>query len=419
MRIIEKMSLNKICILFTIFFVAIIVNCHPVMADTQEKIAYFDNSNFSKNIISESIELKRTGSMRLDFGDDSYGWFSIKVTDSNGKEVFNQDWNFDFEDGKKYTISGLSAGTYVLSVTREDELCDCYLTVYGIYAPDEQNPEFSISDSFLFLYKGESDSLKVEAVPNTSTYEVKWKSKNPKIASVNGNGIVKAKSVGTTKITANVYCQGSLVDSFVCEVDVDSGWLYSDYSKAMKTYAKKHKGFQYKDIDKGKFCRLYSTGSLSFADLKIKTQGYGSIGTYEFYIELKEKSSGLLSLRLYCGNEFTMYDIFDEVDLDVNKLKLKSSNRMMNFENTIVSQDNHYSLKGYYYGKTKARALISDASKLDTASVKKFKTMLGQKSTSFKIACENGAYFSGQLASQSKNTTIKLVDEYLKLAKNM
>ena len=63
MRIIEKMSLNKICILFTIFFVAIIVNCHPVMADTQEKIAYFDNSNFSKNIISESIELKRTGSM--------------------------------------------------------------------------------------------------------------------------------------------------------------------------------------------------------------------------------------------------------------------------------------------------------------------------------------------------------------------
>lgn len=91
----------------------------------------------------------------------------------------------------------------------------------------------------------------------------------------------------------------------------------------------------------------------------------------------------------------------------------------MNFENTIVSQDNHYSLKGYYYGKTKARALISDASKLDTASVKKFKTMLGQKSTSFKIACENGAYFSGQLASQSKNTTIKLVDEYLKLAKNM
>ena len=418
MKTCKKCYKKYLCMMLGIFLVLTAFCGKKVSADVMQKIAYYDNSDFSDDIINEQFEISKTGNVYLEFEEKTYGLLSIGVSNSSGKLVFSKKYDFNFEE-RKFKISNLPAGTYTITISREDNMCDCYLSVYGVFPPDDKSPEFSISKTALNLDRGKSSYLKIKSVPSTSIYEVEWKSAHKEIASVNDKGLVKAKSVGTTKITAYVYCEGALYKKFTCKVKVVSGWNYKDFSKEMKAYAKKHKGLMYKDIDMGRICRLYSTPYYTYSTQHLKTQGFASSAYYEFYIELKKKSNNKLSLRLYCGNEITQYDIYDEVDLDVEALKMRSSNRMLSFDSDILSQNNYYSQEGYYYGKTKARALLSDADAIDMAKVKKFRTMLGQKSTYYKILCSDGAYYSATFAKSTRNTTIKIVNEYLKLVKNM
>ena len=404
------------CMLVGILLVSSLFSGKAVLANTSKEIAKVDNDSFSGNINNTVVTLARNGSLMLEFQEESYGSFSIVVTDSNGSTVFSTEYDFCF-DSKSFTVSNLKAGTYSVLLTRESDVCDCFLDIYGIYVPDDTYPEYSLSKNDLNIEKKKSESLQIKVTPSSVAYTVVWKSNNNKIASVSNTGKVKANSVGTAKISANIYLNGTLYETLVCTINVKTDWKYKNFSSAMKKYAKNHKSLTYRDIDKGRICRLYSSAFLTSSDKHLKTQGFASIAYYIFYIELK-KSGNKLSLKLYAENEFTQLDDNDEVELDSEQFKMRSSNRILNFDLSVLKDTSYYSRKGYYYGKTKSRAVISDAGKVDKDKLKKFRTMLGQSSTAYKVTCGSGASYSTKLHKRTRKTARQIVDEYKTLLKN-
>lgn len=411
----KKNSMRCFCTLLGIVLVCSLFCGKVVFANTTKEIAKVDNSDFLGNINNTTVTLSRNGNLLLSFQEKSYGYFTIDVTDSNGNTVFSTEYDFCF-DSKTFTISNLKAGTYSVLLTRESDICDCYLDIYGIFVPDDTYPEFSLSNNTLTIEKKKSASIQIKVTPLSVPYTVEWKSDNSKIASVSNTGSVKANLVGTTKIRAHIYLNGKLYQTLVCTIHVKSNWKYKDFSSSMKKYAKKHKNLTYKDIDKGRVCRLYATGYLLQSFKHLYTQGIASHIIYLFYIELK-KNGDNLSLKLYFENEFTQLTLYDEVDLDAEQFKLKSSNRKLNFDLSILKDKSYYSRKGYYYGSTKSRAVISDASKTNISILNKFRTMLGQSSTTYKVVCGGGASISSKLTKRVRKTTRQLIDEYKTLLK--
>lgn len=217
----DKISkyIKLFCVLFGILLVSSLFGGKAVLANTAKEIAKVDNASFSGNINNTVVTLSRNGSLMLNFQEESYGSFSIVVADSNGNTVFSTEYDFCF-DSKSFTVSNLKAGTYSVLLTRESDVCDCFLDIYGIYVPDDTYPEFSLSKSNLNIEKKKSEALQIKATPSSVAYTVVWKSNNNKIASVNNTGIVKANSVGTTKISANIYLNGTLYETLVCTINV-------------------------------------------------------------------------------------------------------------------------------------------------------------------------------------------------------
>lgn len=412
----KKNYIQYFCILFGIVLTCSLFCDKVVLANTMDKIANVNNSDFSGDISNTNLTMSGNGNLLLKFQKDSYGFFSITVLDSNGNTVFSTEYDFCFES-KSFTISNLSAGTYSVFLTRESHICDCYLDIYGIYVPDNTHPEFSLSKKTLNMEKNKSEPLQIKVTPSNAPYAVVWKSNNKKIASVNNTGIVKANLAGTTKISASIYLNGTLYETLVCTIHVKTNWKYKNFSSAMKKYAKKHKNLTYRDVDKGRICRLYSSANLISSNRYLKTRGFASTIYYVFYIELK-KIDNKLSLKLYAENKFFQLDIFDEVELDSQQFKMRSSNRILNYDLSILKDKSYYSRKGYYCGETKSRAVISNASKVNKQNLNKFRTMLGQSSTTYKVVCGNGAYYSAKLHKGTRKTARQIVDEYKILLKN-
>lgn len=408
--------LHTFVLCITFFVMCFMLSGETAYANSEIEIDYVDNGDFSGNVCNKNITLTRNGNLRLDFQELSYGFFTVELRNNNGDIVYSTECDFSFSN-KSFVINNLSAGTYSLLLTREDDICDCDLYIYGVYIPDDTYPEFSLSSANLTLEKKQSKSLYIKASPSNVKYSVVWSSNDNKIVSVNNSGTVKANAVGTTKINAKIYLNGKLYDTLACVIKVKTDWKYKDFSSAMKKCAKKNKNLTYKDIDKGRICRLYSRAYLTSSNKHLRSRGYASIAYYVFYIELK-KSGDKLSLKLYAENEFIQMDAYGEVELDSDQFKMKYSNRIMNFDLSIVSDKSYYSRKGYYYGKTKSRAVISDASKYNSSKLKKFRTMLGQSSTWYKISCESGAYYSAKLHKKTRKSARAIVDDYKKLIKN-
>lgn len=65
-----------------------------------------------------------------------------------------------------------------------------------------------------------STKLKVKAVKKTSKYKLRWKSSNPKVASVDKKGLVKAKAQGKAKIQVTVLIKGKKKAALTCTITV-------------------------------------------------------------------------------------------------------------------------------------------------------------------------------------------------------
>lgn len=131
--------------------------------------------------------------------------------------------------GLNSVMTAYSRGTATITVmSREnhDVLATCKVTVdprdggnTGTADPDELKMETSLK-----LNKGESYTLGVSGSMvegGASTYNIEWSSSDKDVATVDGNGLVRAVAVGPAEITATVTKNG-VVKTVVCQVTVES-----------------------------------------------------------------------------------------------------------------------------------------------------------------------------------------------------
>jgi hypothetical protein len=114
-------------------------------------------------------------------------------------------------------------------------------------------------------------------------------------------------------------------------------------------------------------------------------------------------------------NEVTMWNINHEVNLNPYQLVMRSSNRILKFELSTISSTSRYT--GFYRGKEKSKALISDAYDLDKEELKKFRTMVNQSSTRYKVKCKSGAHATCRLPKKVRKSWIALIDDYKKMVR--
>lgn len=67
-------------------------------------------------------------------------------------------------------------------------------------------PEVKINNDLVNLYKGETSQIIAEVKPKDSI--IKWSTSDSSVATVSSNGLITAKSVGSTKITATITYKG-------------------------------------------------------------------------------------------------------------------------------------------------------------------------------------------------------------------
>ena len=98
----------------------------------------------------------------------------------------------------------------------------CVLFFSACQDPEVPVTEVTLNTNELILMPGNTETLIATVLPkNADNKEVKWKSSNPAVATVNENGLVTAKKNGTTTITATTI-EGK--KTATCAVIVDSDY---------------------------------------------------------------------------------------------------------------------------------------------------------------------------------------------------
>ncbi len=202
--------------------------------DKDEVLFQFGYFKFKKSAVSVKLK-KKTYTM------------NVEIKDLYGKNIsLGGIYTTSFLDGIKVSLKSSNpdvasvdnkgkltlkkAGTTTITATLTDKYGKpclgsedyCKVTVIG-------NPTINVSPSSLAMQTGEQKTLNA-SITNTNN-SIKWKSSNTKIATVNKNGLIKAKKEGTVTITATVEGVSSK-----CKVTVKSK---SDKKKAEKNQ-KKH-----------------------------------------------------------------------------------------------------------------------------------------------------------------------------------
>ncbi len=96
-------------------------------------------------------------------------------------------------------VTGVGKGVVNITCTTADGAYKATCTV-NVIQPVES---ITLDVATVNLEVGKSKTVKAKITPSTATYQtLKWSSSNPKIASVDGDGVVKAVSAGTVTITA-------------------------------------------------------------------------------------------------------------------------------------------------------------------------------------------------------------------------
>jgi uncharacterized protein YjdB len=129
----------------------------------------------------------------------------IKVTTSPKKTTYSPVWTTDNDKvaivSKKGTITALKAGDCIVKCTAGDN-AEIYAVVYVHVTAPVSISSINLSEDTLVMLTGETTDVQYSVSPANYTESFSWASDNPSVASVNSNGKVTAKSVGTAKITA-------------------------------------------------------------------------------------------------------------------------------------------------------------------------------------------------------------------------
>ncbi len=292
----------------------------------------------------------------------------------------------------------LEAGKYALEVYSDGPYS---VTLQGEYYP-------GLSAKNITLQAGKTKTLKAYGAKQT----VKWSSSNQKVATVNSQGVVKAKKAGTATITARFGSQ-----SLKCKVTVPIS--YKAVAKKLKLFAGKSKNFEFKTIDVGRKCKLNAVPRGGHTDDSLLTNdGYGFIIVMYPYIELVKKNNQKSELRLKFYGELHEVLLFSSTSLHCSKLKMRTSNRRLDLPMKHTYGNNALHSSGaFYLGTMKGYATVSTSSDLQKSKLKKFRTMLGQNSLSMRLVSTDGAYQEVSISGEARRDWIKLVKQYQSLVK--
>ncbi|MBR4343144.1 MAG: Ig-like domain-containing protein [Lachnospiraceae bacterium] len=128
----------------------------------------------------------------------------IKATTTPKKVTYPLVWTSDNEKvavvNKKGKITAIKAGDCIIKCAAKDnpnvyELCYVHVT-----APVSIS-SITLAESSIIMVPGESSSVQYSISPANYTESFGWSSDNPVVATVNSNGRITAKSVGTATIT--------------------------------------------------------------------------------------------------------------------------------------------------------------------------------------------------------------------------
>ena len=166
--------------------------------------------------LAESISISRD---RLDLTVDRSETLKAVITPADASQIVR--WSSSdpataivSDDG---TVTGIAPGNAVITATTADGTdlsAQCSVNVSPVLVTS-----ITVTPSSLVLHPGETGTLTAAVLPaNAGNRSVEWTSGNPSVATVNADGLVEAKAVGTAVITATA-TDGSGV-SAECAVSV-------------------------------------------------------------------------------------------------------------------------------------------------------------------------------------------------------
>lgn len=150
------------------------------------------------------------------------------------------------------TVTGIAAGNAIITVEAAGKQANCNITVQAIEAES-----ISINMSSASLVTGESMTLTATVLPeNTTDKTVTWTSSDSNIASIDGTGLLTAKSAGNAVITAET-ANGKTAE---CSVTVQAAPMIGDFLYTDGTWSTNQ------DADKTIAGIIYYTGNIAESD---------------------------------------------------------------------------------------------------------------------------------------------------------
>lgn len=132
------------------------------------------------------------------------------------------------------TVTGIAAGNAVITVEAAGKQANCNITVKAIEAES-----ISINMTSATLVAGESTTLTATVLPeNTTDKTVTWTSSDSNIASIDGAGLLTAKSAGNAVITAET-ANGKTAE---CSVTVQAAPMIGDFLYTDGTWSTEQDG---------------------------------------------------------------------------------------------------------------------------------------------------------------------------------
>ncbi len=319
---------------------------------------------------------------------DEFDTVCVSVVDADYEDVFEEDI---LSYGVTEETVTLPAGRYSLIIESDAK---CTVTLMGNYIPD-------LSAKKMTLEAGKSKTLKVTG----TNQKVTWKSSDNSIASVSRKGVVKAKKTGKAVITA--VCGKKKLN---CKVTVNTS--YNALARAMRSYAGKN--FTFKNVERGKKCRLYAKSAVEIDD--VSSNAYTVMAEMQPYIQL-EKNNKKVELSYKMDATFLELIGYDPAFSCPNYTIFTSNQKMdvvYQFGDSIINYD--YS-RGCYVGMQKTYSTIFKYPKVKNQQIKKFESILRQNSLRVKSRNWRSASFNFAINPGARAEWLKLLKKYRMLLK--
>jgi hypothetical protein len=172
--------------------------------------------------------------------DGTYGEYLITITDHLGEIVYEKSDSSKFEDREYYTV--LLGGDYTLSIKNIGTGDLSYIiSVSGWTIEDIPITSLKLNKSSLTMTKGSTYQLIAKYAPKNTSENIKWKSSNSKIVSVDSDGELKAKKMGKVTITAS---STNLKKKCTVSVNKQHVEMWNKKSKSLLSFVDQIKGYE-------------------------------------------------------------------------------------------------------------------------------------------------------------------------------